>query len=176
MGYFLPFYPPPATHPNSQKNENSKKMKKKKKKPGDIIILHKCTKTHDHMLYYSWDMVCDRCNCCFSFWAIVFPFTPVTAQKIKISKTWKKCLEISSFYTCIPKIMIRWCTVPEIWCATGGQTDGWMEKVTYRGGCPTQKSLMIKDDKVVVIFANQKLKFDVSKTERWFFHSAPFFK
>ena len=167
-------HPPPTL--TARKMKIQKKWKKKKKKPGDIIILHKFTKTHDHMLYYSWDMVCDRCNCCFSFWAIVFPFTPVTAQKIKISKTWKKCLEISSFYTCIPKIMIRWCTVPEIWCATGGQTDGWMEKVTYRGGCPTQKSLMIKDDKVVVIFANQKLKFDVSKTERWFFHSAPFFK
>ena len=164
----------PPSHPNSQKNENSKK--KKKKKPGDIIILHMCTKTHDHMLYYSWDMVRDRCNCCFSFWAFDFPFTPVTAQKIKISKTWKKCLEISSFYTCIPKIMIRWCTVPEIWCATGRRTDGWIEKVTYRGGCHTQKSQMTKDDKVLVIFANQKQKFDVSKTERWFFHSAPFFK
>ena len=31
-------------------------------------------------------------------------------------------------------------TVPEIWSATNRQaieqTDGWMEKVTYRGGCP----------------------------------------
>ena len=27
--------------------------------------------------------------------------------------------------------MIRWCTVPEIWCTTEGR----MEKVTYRGGC-----------------------------------------
>ena len=37
--------------------------------------------------------------------------------------------------------MIRWCTVPEIWCATDGWTDRQaeeqMEKVTYRGGCPT---------------------------------------
>ena len=31
---------------------------------------------------------------------------------------WKKSLEISSFYICIPKIMIRWCTVPEIWHMT----------------------------------------------------------
>ena len=38
---FLPFYPP-----DSPKNENIKKMKKK---PGNIIILHKCTKNHDHM-------------------------------------------------------------------------------------------------------------------------------
>ena len=30
-----------------------KKMKKKKKKKPGNIILHKCTKNHDHMLYYS---------------------------------------------------------------------------------------------------------------------------
>ena len=44
-------------------------LKKWKKPPGDIIILHKCTKNHDHMLYYFWDMVHDRCNYYFSFWA-----------------------------------------------------------------------------------------------------------
>ena len=42
---FLPFYPP-----SSPKNENFKTMKKT---PGDIIILHKCNKNHDHMLYRS---------------------------------------------------------------------------------------------------------------------------
>ena len=110
------------------------KFNKNEKTSGDIIILQKCTKNHDHMLYCSWDMVHDRCNCYFSFWAIFCPFTPLTAQKIKIKKKWKKHLEISSFYTYVPKIMIRWCTVPEIWCATDGQTDGQTEKVTYRGG------------------------------------------
>ena len=37
---------------------------------------------------------------------------------------------------CIPKIMIRWCRVPEIWCTTNERTDGQtgqMKKVTYRG-------------------------------------------
>ena len=58
-----------------------------KKKPGDIIILHKCTKNHDLMLYHSWDMAYDRCNCYFSFWAIFWPFT---VQKIKITKKMKK--------------------------------------------------------------------------------------
>ena len=43
-------------------------------------------KHYDHMLYCSWDMVCDGCNCYFSFGGIFCPFTPVTAQKIKISK------------------------------------------------------------------------------------------
>ena len=62
------------------------KKKKKKKSPGDIIILHKCTKNHDYMLYHSWDMVHDGCHCYFSFWAIFCHFTPLTARKIKISK------------------------------------------------------------------------------------------
>ena len=75
--------------------------------------------SHDYMLYCVWDMPRDRCNY-FSFWTIFCPFTPLTAQKIKILKKWKKHLEISSFYICVPKIMIRWCTVPEIWCATDG--------------------------------------------------------
>ena len=52
-------------------------------------------------------MAHDRCNCYFSFWAIFCPFTPLTAQKIKTLKNEKKQLEISSFYICVPKIMIR---------------------------------------------------------------------
>ena len=39
----------------------------------------------------------------------------------------KKHLEISSsFYNCLPKIMIR-CKVPEIWCVTDGQMDRRMD-------------------------------------------------
>ena len=85
-----------------------------KKYPGDIIILHKCTKTHDNMMCCSWDMVRGRCNY-FSFWATFCPFTPLTAQKIKISLKWKKVLEISSFYASVPKIMIICYIVLEIW-------------------------------------------------------------
>ena len=94
--------------------------------PGDINILHMCTKNYDQTMYGSWDMTHDGCNY-FSFWAIFCPFTPVTAQKIKILKEWKKCLEISSFYIWVLKIMIRWCTVPEIWCVMDRRTDGWMD-------------------------------------------------
>ena len=134
MGYFLPFYPP-----NSLNNENFEKMKKN---PGDIHILHKCTKNHDHMLHCYWDMACDRCNCYFSFWAIFCPFTPLTAQKIKISENKKKNLEISSFHTSVPKIMIRWCTAPEIWCATDGQTD--RQKKWHREvGSPPKKEIFV---------------------------------
>ena len=69
------------------------------------------------MLYYSWDMGRDGCNY-FSFWAIFCLFTPLTAWKFKILKKWKKELEISSFYTSVPKMMVICCTVPEIWCMT----------------------------------------------------------
>ena len=125
MGHFLPFYPP-----NSPEDKNFKNMKKK---PGDIIILHMCTKNYCQMMYSSWNMVHGRCNCYLLFSAIFCPFTLLLVQKIKILKKWKKCHEISWFYIFIPKSMIRWCTVPEICCTTDGQTDRWMEKVVYRG-------------------------------------------
>ena len=111
---FIPLPPLPLPRPpNSLNNENFKTMKET---PGDIIISHKCTKNHDHMPHCSWDMVCEGCNCCFSFWAIFCLFTLHTARKMKISKQWKKYSEISSFYTSVPKIMIICHTVPEIWC------------------------------------------------------------
>ena len=77
LDHFLPFYPP-----NSPKNQNFEKMKKT---PGDII-LHKCTKNHDHMLYCSLDTTHNGCNCYFSFWAIFYPFTSLTAQNSKFKK------------------------------------------------------------------------------------------
>ena len=40
------------------------------------------------------------------------PLSHLTTQTINIFKKWKKLLEISSFYTCAPKLMITWCTVP----------------------------------------------------------------
>ena len=93
------------------------KIKTLKKTPGDITILHIFTTNDSHMIYGSWDMARDKCNY-FLFWAIFCHFTPTTSRKIKILKKWKKHLEIPSFYICIPKIMIRWCALPEIWCVT----------------------------------------------------------
>ena len=49
---------------------------------------------------------------------IFFPIYPLKTRKIKISKKWKKCLEMSLFYTSVPKIMFICYTVPEIWCVT----------------------------------------------------------
>ena len=111
----------PFTLLTAQTMKISKKMKKKKK-PGDIIILHYCAKPQDHRLHCSCDMVHDRYNCYFSFWAIFCPFAPpppllpLRPKKWKYHKIWKKHLEISSFYRSIPKIMITGSTVPEIWC------------------------------------------------------------
>ena len=99
-----------------------------------------CTINENHMIYSSWNIRCDRQRF-LSFWAIFCPFTLLTTQKIKTKKKkWKKHLEISSFYLCVPKIMIRWYIVPEIWCAMDGQTDtdGW-KKWHIEVGAPPKK-------------------------------------
>ena len=77
------------------------------------------------MLYFSWDMACDRCNCYFPFWTTFCPFTPLTDQKIKFYKKWRKGLEISSFYTIAPKTMIICYTVPKIWQVTDNSFSFW---------------------------------------------------
>ena len=66
------------------------KILKMKKNPGDVIILHKCTKSHDHPLYCSGDVAWDGCNCYFSFWAIFCPFNHLTNRKKKLSKKKQK--------------------------------------------------------------------------------------
>ena len=46
FGLFFAILPP-----NSPKNQNFKKMEKP---PGEIIILHMCTKNYDQIMYSSW--------------------------------------------------------------------------------------------------------------------------
>ena len=65
----------------------------------------------------SWDIRHKQRN--FSFKAIFCSFIPLTNQKIKILKKWKKTREILSFYICLPWMAIIWCTVPEIWSSRG---------------------------------------------------------
>ena len=103
---------------NSPKNESFKKMKKKKKIPGDIMVLQNSTEKYDYRLYCSWDIARDICTCYFSSCALFSAFTPLTAGKMKISEKWKQHLEISSFCSSVPKIMIMCYTVPEIWHIT----------------------------------------------------------
>ena len=103
---------PPTAPLTAPKNENFKTIKKG---PEDSI-LRKYTKNNDHMLHCSWDMALIRCNCYFSFSAIFSTLTPFTAQKI--SQKWKKTLEVSTFTTSVPKIIIICFIVPEIWHLT----------------------------------------------------------
>ena len=81
---------------NFEKNEKIRILKKMKKNAGDII-LHMCTKNHNHMRYSSWDIAWDRIFCHF------LPFYLLKTKKNKILKKWKKHLEVSSFSTCATK-------------------------------------------------------------------------
>ena len=47
-----------------------------------------------------------------------FALLPPTNPKNQDFNKWKNLLEISSFYTCVSKITIIWCMVPEIWSVT----------------------------------------------------------
>ena len=55
----------------------------------------------------------------------------------------KKVSGVPSFYTGVPKIIIRWCTVSEIWCMTDRWTGRQTEKVTYRGECGPKNFCLI---------------------------------
>ena len=72
LATFCPFYTL-----STQKNQNFKKMKIAS---GDVIILHICTKNHNHMMYASWDMEWDT-----QFFVILghfCPFTPLLFLKL----------------------------------------------------------------------------------------------
>ena len=49
------------------------------------------------------------------FFGHFFDLLPPINPKNQNFEKWKNLLEISWFYTCWPKITIRWCMVPEIW-------------------------------------------------------------
>ena len=105
FGHFLPFTPLTT---RKIKIFKKWKKKKKKKKSWDIILLHKCTKNHDHMLYSPWDTVSDGCNFYISFWDIFCPFMPLMAWKIKIFIKWKKTPEDIIILHMFTKIMMTW--------------------------------------------------------------------
>ena len=88
------------------------------------IILHKCTKNHDHILYCSWDMALDRCNCYFSYWAIFCHFTPLTSPKNQnIKKMKKTSRDIIILHKCSKsRDHMLYCSMlcnTDIWCMTG---------------------------------------------------------
>ena len=86
-------------------------------KDWDTILLHKCTINEDHMMHDFWNKKHDRQKF-LSFWVIFCPFTPLTTQKIKILKNWRKHLATLSFPTRAPYMTTIWYIVPEIWSAT----------------------------------------------------------
>ena len=84
-------------------------------KNGDII-LHMCT-----IMKIIWYMVPEIWRVTenfLSFWTIFCPFIPLKTKKSKFWINWKKLVEISSFYSNAPKIIVICGTVPEIWCMT----------------------------------------------------------
>ena len=109
MGHLLSFY--------SLTSRKAKILKQWKKKPWRYYHFNISTINYSHMMYDSWDMECDR-HSFLSFCAIFCPFTLLTTQKFNILKKWKKHLEISSFCTSLPKMMIICNIVPGIWCVT----------------------------------------------------------
>ena len=98
------------------------------------------------MVYCSWDMACDRCNCYFSFWTIFCTFTTLTSQKIKISKKQKKKARRYHYFTHVHQKL--W--LDDVWFLrygvqwtdrqTDGQTDG--KSDTYRWVPHLKKKLM----------------------------------
>ena len=85
---------------------------------GDIIILHMCTKNHNHMRYSSWDM---EWEFFFGHFGPIFALylrPPLTTQITKIFKEWKKHLLEISFWTCATKNTIKWCMLTQVWSAT----------------------------------------------------------
>ena len=107
MGVLIPsvfclFTLPPS---KNQKNQNFENMEKLLEISSLYIYIPKTTWG---MRYGSWDK--DRQTKFLSFWAIF----PPENQNFE----WKKLVEMSSFYTCIQKITIIWCMLPEIFSAT----------------------------------------------------------
>ena len=62
------------------------------------------------MMYGSWDIMC-KGQSFVSFWVIFCLLTLLTTQNFEKIK---KCLEILSFYTCLPQMLIIQCLAPEI--------------------------------------------------------------
>ena len=85
FGLFLPFYPLPNPPPPSFQPENWKFQNNEKNTRRYHHFTQVYQKSWSYAILFLRDMVRDGCNCYFSFWAIFCPFTPLIAQKIKIS-------------------------------------------------------------------------------------------
>ena len=98
---------------NNPENQNLEKMKKIPK-----ILSFYTSAPKIMIICYTVPKIWYMADCYFSSWVTFYHFTPLTARKIKIKKKRNKVLEIPSFYTSVPKIMITYSAVPEIWHMT----------------------------------------------------------
>ena len=100
----------------TKKSKFRENKKKKQQKLGDIIS-PKCTKYHDHICYTVPEIWYVIVVIIIFHFGLFFPLLPHwQPEKSKWKKKEKKHLEISSFYTIIPKIIIICYTVSEIRC------------------------------------------------------------
>ena len=108
LDYFLPFYP----------CDTAGKMKISNKFKKHLEILSFYTNVPKIMIMgYTVPEICHVMDVTIFHLDYFLPFYPCdTAGKMKISNKFKKHLEILSFYTNVPKIMIICYNVPEIWC------------------------------------------------------------
>ena len=110
MGHFLPFTLPPF---KIQKIRILKKWKKMVEISWFYTSVPKTT-----IIWGTVPKILSETDRIFCHFGPFFFNTPITTRKIKILKQWKKHLEMSSLYTCVPKITIIWCMLPEIWNTT----------------------------------------------------------
>ena len=115
--------------PNNPENQNFKKMKKT---PEDIIILHMPTINENHKMYGSRNMKWDRQNLFILGHFVIF--CPTNNPKNQNFEKMEKR----------PRDIIILHMLQKLWShdewflryGAHGRTDGWMKKVTHRGGCP----------------------------------------
>ena len=128
------FYSPAPQQPKKPK------FLKNKKKPGDIIILHMCTKNYDHMMYGSWDMEWNRQNFLSfgSFLILLSHYQPGKSKFLKYEKNYWRCYHFTRVYQKLWSYDVQfvgydvWHIDGQIDRQTDGQTDRQSEKVTYR--------------------------------------------
>ena len=77
----------------------------------------------DDMIYSSWDI--EQNILILVILGHLLPFYPHKNPKNQNFEKWKNLLEISSFYTYVPKITIIWCIFPEIWSETENFLSFW---------------------------------------------------
>ena len=126
LGDFLPFY-----LASSPKSENFKTMKKT---PRDVIILHKCTKNHDHMPICSWDIWhVTYIIVVFHFFGNFFPFTPNSPKTQNFKKMKRKPWRYCHFIYMYQKL---WLDDVRFLRYGGWEVDGWKKWHIEMGAPP----------------------------------------